>query len=69
MPAQAAVLGGKQGVGVRLGNVPNIKASLSSLLSLVAGEAVRMLTPVLSLPQPEEKDKVLGGFCQCTSTG
>lgn len=37
MPAQAAVLGGKQGVGVRLGNVPDIKASLSSLLSLVAG--------------------------------
>lgn len=43
---QAALLGGKEGVGVELGNVLDIKGSLPSLLNLVAGRAVKMFTPV-----------------------
>lgn len=37
---------GKEGVGMELGNVLDIKGSLPSLLSLVAGWAVKMFTAV-----------------------
>lgn len=53
--AQAAGLGGHQGVGVQPGNAPDIKARLPRYHYAVAGQAVRMLTPVTS--SSEEKDK------------
>lgn len=43
---QVALLGGKEEVGVELGNVLDIKGSLPRFLSLVAKWAIKMFTPV-----------------------